>query len=87
MMQRRLFTQAAVSAIASTLLADRADAVSETQAASGIRAALERGAVVAVNLLGRTDGFLGNPSVRIPLPGALNEVHTCEHGTYPLDDS
>jgi len=21
------------------------------------------------------------------VPGALNEVHTCEHGTYPLDDS
>jgi len=74
MMQRRFFTQAALSAIASTLLADRAAAVSESQAASGIRAALERGAVVAVSLLGRTDGFLGNPSVRIPLPGVLHDA-------------
>jgi hypothetical protein len=74
MMQRRLFSRAALSAIGSVLLADRAHALSEGQAASGIRAALERGAVVAVNLLGRTDGFLGNPSVRIPLPGALNDA-------------
>jgi len=56
------------------LLGDPAFALSETQAATGIRAALERGAEVAVGLLGRTDGFLGNPSVRIPLPGALNEA-------------
>jgi hypothetical protein len=48
--------------------------LSETDAASGVRAALERGAVAAVGLLGRTDGFLGNPKVRIPLPGYLNDA-------------
>lgn len=37
-----------------------------------MRAALERGALAAVALLGRTDGFLANPQVRIPLPGALD---------------
>jgi hypothetical protein len=46
----------------------------ETDAASAIRVALERGAVAAVAMLGRTDGFLGNPKVRIPLPGYLNEA-------------
>lgn len=46
----------------------------ETDAASGIRAALERGAASAVALLGQTDGFLGNPKVRIPLPGFLNDA-------------
>mgnify|MGYP002078867061 CR=1 FL=1 len=48
--------------------------LSETDAASGIRVALERGAVAAVSLLGRTDGFLGNPKVRIPLPGVLADA-------------
>jgi hypothetical protein len=48
--------------------------ISEFDAVSGIRAALERGASSAVNLLGKTDGFLGNPKVRIPLPKFLNDV-------------
>ncbi|MBE7419961.1 MAG: DUF4197 domain-containing protein [Ideonella sp.] len=48
--------------------------LSEADAASGIRAALERGALAAVGLLGRNDGFLGNPRVRIPLPGYLEDA-------------
>lgn len=48
--------------------------LTETDAASGVRAALQRGAEVAVEQLGRTDGFLGNPKVRIPLPGFLNDA-------------
>jgi HEAT repeat protein len=48
--------------------------LSETDAARGVRTALERGAVAAVGLLGRTDGFLGNPKVRIPLPGFLEDA-------------
>ena len=47
---------------------------SESDAALGVRSALERGANAAVDLLGRTDGFLGNPKVRIPLPGILNDA-------------
>ncbi len=47
---------------------------SESDAALGVRAALERGALAAVGLLGKTDGFLGNPLVRIPLPGFLNDA-------------
>ena len=49
-------------------------AVSEADAAAGIRAALERGAGAAVGELGRADGFLGNPKVRIPLPKALDSA-------------
>ena len=48
--------------------------LSEGDAAAGVRAALERGALAAVSLLGRTDGFLLNPQVRIPLPGFLKDV-------------
>jgi len=51
-----------------------AAALAESEAAQGVRAALERGALAAVSLLGRTDGFLGNPRVRIALPGALEQV-------------
>jgi len=48
--------------------------LNESDAAAGVRAALERGALAAVALLGRKDGFLGNPKVRIPLPGYLNDA-------------
>jgi len=47
---------------------------SETDAAAGVRTALERGATAAVSLLGRSDGFLGNPKVRIELPGFLADA-------------
>lgn len=40
----------------------------------GLKAALEQGALAAVGLLGRPDGFLGNPKVRIPLPGFLQQA-------------
>jgi hypothetical protein len=48
--------------------------LSNAEATSGLRTALQRGAVAAVDLLGRPDGFLGNPQVRIPLPGALEDA-------------
>lgn len=49
-------------------------APTSAEATSGIRTALERGAASAVELLGRPDGFLGNPQVRIPLPPALEQA-------------
>jgi hypothetical protein len=77
-MQRRKFTSGALAAsiLAGFQLPARASlqSLSETDAATGIRAALERGAVAAVGLLGKTDGFLGNPKVRIELPGFLNDA-------------
>jgi len=42
--------------------------ISEAQAVAGLKTALEKGTQAAVNSLGRTDGFLGNALVRIPLP-------------------
>jgi hypothetical protein len=49
-------------------------ALTQADAAAGVKLALERGANAAVDLLGRKDGFLGNPKVRIPLPGVLNDA-------------
>jgi len=68
-MQRRMLLLAA-----GLLPLGSARALGESDAASGVRAALERGAVAAIGTLGRTDGFLGNPAVRIELPGYLKDA-------------
>jgi hypothetical protein len=78
-MKRRDFACAASSITGLGLVAflpsaARAAALVESDAVAGVRAALERGAISAVSLLGRTDGFLGNPKVRIPLPDALESA-------------
>jgi hypothetical protein len=74
-MHRRKFVRFGIAACGG-LHVLRADALelSQRDAASGIRTALERGAVAAVGLLGRDGGFLDNPQVRIPLPGFLNDA-------------
>jgi hypothetical protein len=48
--------------------------LSNAEANQGLKAALEQGALAAVGLLGKPDGFLGNPQVRIPLPGFLADA-------------
>lgn len=45
--------------------------ISQKDQVSALRTALTQGATSAVNKLGVVDGFLGNPKVRIPLPGKL----------------
>jgi len=47
------------------------DRLTQRDALAGLKAALERGAHTAVAALGRADGFLGNPRVKIPLPESL----------------
>jgi Protein of unknown function (DUF4197) len=42
--------------------------LSQADASSGVKTALEKGAEVAVSLLGKQDGFWGNDLVRIALP-------------------
>jgi len=80
-MQRRNFNQAGASAVGLLMLAAYRQAhalsigdLSNAEAASGLKTALEKGALVAVALLGKPDGFLGNPKVRIPLPGYLEDA-------------
>jgi hypothetical protein len=48
--------------------------ISELDAGRGLKTALETGALAAVKLLGRQDGFLANPEVHIPLPKALKDA-------------
>lgn len=52
----------------------RAALFSQADATLGVKTVLERGAESAVALLGRQDGFLGNPKVKIPLPGVLKDA-------------
>ena len=74
-MERRQFTSHMIVLPAAALPgAAFAGLFSETDAAAGVRTALERGASSAVSLLGRSDGFLGNPKVRIELPGFLKDA-------------
>jgi hypothetical protein len=47
------------------------DAISPQDSGDALRQALTQGASAAVASLGRLDGFLGNPKVRIPLPESL----------------
>ena len=83
-MQRRTFNQAGMTAIGALVLSAYQQAhalslgdlagVSNKDASAGLKTALEKGALAAVALLGRTDGFFGNEKVRIGLPGGLQDV-------------
>ena len=80
-MNRRQFSSAASSVLGLATMAAwrQAHALSlgdltPTEASQGLKAALERGALAAVGLLGKPGGFLDNPKVRIPLPGFLADA-------------
>lgn len=84
-LRRRNFNRGAVEAASALLLASigltsrTAWALSlgdltNADAASGLKAALAKGAGVAIESLGKTDGFLGNALVKIPLPGYMEDA-------------
>lgn len=80
-MQRRAFTLTALSCLSPMALLYTAQAhalsisdISNADASSGLKGALEQGALAAVGLLGASGGFLDNPKVRIALPGYLNDA-------------
>lgn len=49
--------------------------ISNTDAVAGLKEALNKGAGSAVGKLGKVDGFLGNPQVKIPLPDTLQKAN------------
>lgn len=80
-MHRRKFNSAAAVALGALSWAAWQQAhalalkdLTDAEASRGLRTALEKGALAAVNLLGKPDGFLGNAKVRIPLPGFLEDA-------------
>jgi hypothetical protein len=50
------------------------DRISNPEAVSALKTALEKGSQVAVASLGRTDGFFANAQVKIPLPQSLQSA-------------
>jgi hypothetical protein len=52
------------------------DAISNKEAVTALKSALDKGANAAVAALGRKDGFLGNPKVRIALPESLERAES-----------
>lgn len=48
--------------------------LSNTEASGGLKEALIQGAGKAVSQLSATDGFFGNPEVKIPLPSAMKKA-------------
>lgn len=73
---RTLIAFAASLLLASQALAFSLDDISNKDATGGLKQALTQGASAAVANLGRTDGFLGNPKVKIPLPEGLRQAES-----------
>lgn len=70
----QMCTAAVLLTAASLAAALSLSGVSSTEADSGIKAALEKGATMAVAKLGAQDGFLNNDKVRIGLPGPVEKA-------------
>ncbi|MBU0751630.1 MAG: DUF4197 domain-containing protein [Gammaproteobacteria bacterium] len=70
----RLLPALAALLVATAAHALSLDALTNRDASGGLKEALTQGAGKAVAALGRSDGFLGNPRVRIPLPESLQQV-------------
>jgi Protein of unknown function (DUF4197) len=79
-MHARIISLFAALAVACALPAQaNLDALTNQDAVSGLKAALEKGSGVAVDLLGKTDGFFGNSAVKIPLPESLQKYEKLMH--------
>ena len=77
-MDRRQFNSVSIPALATLVALTHRHALAlslgdltNAEASKGLKTALEQGALAAIGLLGKTDGFLLNDKVRIPLPGFL----------------
>ena len=78
-MQTRILTVFAVLLMPLPAYA-QLDKISNQDATSGLRQALVKGSGVAVDLLGRQDGFFGNQKVKIALPESLARVEKLMRG-------
>lgn len=54
--------------------------ISSQDASGGLKEALAQGAGKAVAVLGKSDGFLKNPKVKIPLPESMQKVESLMRG-------
>lgn len=59
---------------AATATTTKVATAGKSEMADGLKAALNQAVSTAVTTLGKPDGFMGNPEVRIPLPGKLEKA-------------
>lgn len=72
----RILGGLAALVISAAVLAGTLPAVSNADAANGLKQALMDGSAAAVSQLGVQNGFLGNAKVKIPLPPALQRIES-----------
>jgi hypothetical protein len=70
----KIVTAASLTLVASLAFALSLSDLSNKDATSGVKAALEKGASVAVDKLGVQNGFLNNDKVKIQLPSVLDKA-------------
>jgi hypothetical protein len=63
-----------ITAVATVASAQGKNVLTNSEIDQGLRLALSNGVGTAVKSLGRPEGFLGNPRVRIPLPSGLQKM-------------
>jgi hypothetical protein len=73
-MKKTLVSLILLSAGMTALAAGGLLGLSSGERTDGLKAALSQATSVAVASLGKADGFMGNPEVRIPLPGKLEKA-------------
>ena len=71
---RSIVSGLALLVISGSTAALSLDDISQKDSTGGLKQALTQGSIAAVAKLGKTDGFLGNPKVRIPLPESLQKA-------------
>ena len=72
--RRTLLMLATVSSLVWSVPVAFAGVPDKNTTVQGLKEALSRGAAAAVDTLGKPDGFLGNPSVKIPLPEKVRDA-------------
>ena len=77
---RSLFALLAGLLLATSVHALSLADISGKDAGGGLKEALTQGAAKAVDLLGKQDGFLGNPKVKIPLPESVQKIEGVMRG-------
>jgi hypothetical protein len=71
---RHILSAFALLVICASATAASLDRISNADAASGLKQALNDGSLAAVGKLGVVNGYFGNPQVKIPLPPSLKRV-------------
>lgn len=72
--------------IGNTAVASTAD-LSNANAVSGLKQALNDGSLAVVAKLGVENGFFGNPKVKIPLPPTLKKIEDAQLGLIKKDQA